>query len=74
MWMDGWNTKTSHFLFNQSVILRGGDILKAFILPPPQDHKSLIISAYVHAPIIPQTEPKISMRIFQIIIIRVVSF
>ena len=55
MWMDGWNTKTLHFLFNQSVILRGGDILKAFILPPPQDHKSLSISAYVHAPIIPQT-------------------
>ena len=49
----GWleYVRKRYFLFNQSVILRGGDILKAFTLPTPQD-KSL--SAYVYAPIIPQ--------------------
>ena len=52
---DGWleYVRKRYFLFNQSVILRGGDILKAFTLPTPQD-KSLIKSAYVYAPIIPQ--------------------
>ena len=51
----GWleYVRKRYFLFNQSVILRGGDILKAFTLPTPQD-KSLIKSAYVYAPIIPQ--------------------
>ena len=52
---DGWleYVRKRYFLFNQSVILRGRDILKAFTPPPPQD-KSLIKSGYVYAPIIPQ--------------------
>ena len=52
---DGWleYVRKRYFLFNQSVILRGRDILKEFTLPPPQDN-SLIKSACVYAPIIPQ--------------------
>ena len=63
----GWleYVRKRYFLSTQSVILRGEDILKAFTLPPPQD-KTLIKSAYVYA-LSSHRQPKISMRVFQII-------